>query len=387
MQMPRPRWSSRTKLTITLLLLGFAVYLLYRFSSVIKPLILAVFLAYALTPAVNLVQRRLKFRRGIATLLIYLIVLVVVATIPVLVFPPLADQVANLNLNLQQVINQIESILGRQYILAGLVIDVDAIIKQFEGLVRGVIQPVFGQTLSLVIDVISSLVWVIFIAVVSFYLVKDSPELQNWLENVIPSNYRKDYVRLRLEINQIWSAFFRGQIVLALIVALIFTAVGMLIGLPFTLAMALLAGLLEFLPSLGHGIWLAIGAILAFFAGSTWIPIPNWVFMLLVIGLHLFFEQFDLNYLIPRVIGRRVHLPPVVVILGIVSGAVLAGVIGVLLAAPTIASARVLGRYIYANLTDQDPFPDTVVPALPPPNSRWWRKKPSPASVESKLES
>jgi hypothetical protein len=52
----------------------------------------------------------------------------------------------------------------------------------------------------------------------------------------------------------------------------------------------------------------------------------------------------------------------------------LAGVLGVVLAAPTIASARVLGRYIYAELLDQDPFPGIGTQALPPPNPRWWRK-------------
>jgi hypothetical protein len=62
------------------------------------------------------------------------------------------------------------------------------------------------------------------------------------------------------------------------------------------------------------------------------------------------------------------------VILGIVSGAVLAGVLGILLAAPTIASARVLGRYLYANLFDLDPFAAASAPPLPPPNPRWWRK-------------
>jgi hypothetical protein len=64
-----------------------------------------------------------------------------------------------------------------------------------------------------------------------------------------------------------------------------------------------------------------------------------------------------------------------VVILGIVAGAVLAGVLGILLAAPTIASARVLGRYLYANLFDLDPFAASAAPILPPPNPRWWRKQ------------
>jgi hypothetical protein len=68
-----------------------------------------------------------------------------------------------------------------------------------------------------------------------------------------------------------------------------------------------------------------------------------------------------------------------------VTGALLAGVLGILLAAPTIASMRVLGRYIYANLFDQDPFPGTIASPLPPPNPRWWRKAtpiPSPLSEQ-----
>ena len=90
-------------------------------------------------------------------------------------------------------------------------------------------------------------------------------------------------------------------------------------------------------------------------------------------GLHLFFEQFDLNYLIPRIIGRSVHLPPLVVILGIVSGALLAGVLGIPLAAPTIASARVIGRYIFANLFDMEWKPISATQPLPPPKTYWWQ--------------
>jgi hypothetical protein len=82
-----------------------------------------------------------------------------------------------------------------------------------------------------------------------------------------------------------------------------------------------------------------------------------------------------LNYLIPRIIGRQVHLPPVVVILGIVAGAAMAGVLGIALAAPTISSSRVIGRYIYANLFDLDPFPAPAATPLPPPDPRWWQIK------------
>jgi predicted PurR-regulated permease PerM len=370
----RPRWSPVTKVIVSLLLIALFVYLLFRFSIILAPLVLAMILAYVLTPLVNSVQNRFGLHRGLSAVLIYLLVLLVIVALLAAILPALAEQMDELNLDLQRVLGQVGGWWTHPFTFAGLVIDLEAVAGSAIGSLQGMAEPFIGQTLGLVVDVISSLVWVIFIVVVSIYLVKDGPKLRLWLQELVPPPYRGDYIRLRDEIGLIWSAFFRGQLVLALVVVVIFTTAGLVLGLPFALAMALLAGLLEFLPSIGHAIWLVAASLLALFVGSTWIPLPNWAFMLLVIGLHMVYQQFDLNYLIPRIIGRSVHLPPLVVILGIVTGAVLAGVLGILLAAPTIASARVIGRYIYANLFDLDPFPETYSPTLPPPNPNWWRK-------------
>jgi predicted PurR-regulated permease PerM len=382
MQKQKVRWSSRTKIVVSLLLLTFAVYMLYRFSIILTPFILAIIIAYILTPAVDYFQNRLHLPRVLAILVAYLLLIVVLITLPLLIVPPLVDQFTALNVDVQRFLLSVESLLGNQYSIAGQVINLEAVFKQMVGSLQGLAEPVFGQTLGFVLDVITSLIWVVFIFVVSFYLIKDSQQVRQWLEGLVPPSYSEDYVQLRDEISRIWGAFFRGQVILALIVATIFTIIGFILGLPFAFAMGVFAGLMEFLPSLGHGIWLTTASLLALFAGSTNLPIPNWVFMLLIIGLHLVFEQFDLNYLIPRIIGRSVHLPPVVVILGIVGGAAIAGVLGILLAAPTIASARVVGRYIYANLFDMEPFPSSVVQTLPPPNPRWWHhivsKAPNP---------
>jgi predicted PurR-regulated permease PerM len=374
MQTPRPPWPASTKLVVVLLLLGLGIFLTYRFQAVIIPFILAVILAYILLPMANWIERRLRVRRGLAILLAYLVLLVCLTAIPMLLIPPLAAQATELNLDIQRIWAEIETLLGNRYTIAGQTIDAQAALRQVSGSIRGLLEPIFAQSVHFAIEFVTSLVWVIFILVISFYLVKDVGALQRWIEELVHPAYREDFVRLRSEINQIWSAFFRGQLMLALIVATIFTLVGFVIGLPFALAMGVLAGLLEFMPSLGHGIWLTIAALLSLFLGSTWIPLPNWIFTLIVIGLHLFYQQFDLNYLLPRVIGRRLHLPPLVVILGIVGGALLAGVLGVVLAAPTIASARVVGRYLYMNLLDLQPLPAPVAEDLPPPNPRWWRK-------------
>jgi predicted PurR-regulated permease PerM len=367
----RRPWLPRTKLTVSLLVLALLIYLITRFSVVLPPLILAVIVAHILTPSVNKMEWRLPLPRWLITLLVYLLALASLIFIPSIFLPPLADQVADINLDFQLILAQLEDLFAHRYIIAGQVIDGGEIFTQTVSVIQESLQPLFGQTLGFAFDVIESLVWVVFVFVISFYLVKDNALVVKWMDQLPPPDLRDDARRLRTEINQIWAAFFRGQLILGLVVAILITILGFSIGLPFALAMGVFAGFMEFIPSVGHAIWLTLASILALFAGSTWMDLPNWVFALILIGLHIVFQQFDLNYLIPRIIGRQVHLPPLVVILGIVAGAALAGVLGVVLAAPTVASARVLSRYIFANLNDSDPFPEMTM-TLPPPNPRWW---------------
>jgi len=382
----RQRWLPRTKLTVSLLLLGLFIFLLTQFQVVITPFILACVLAYVISPLMNRLHLRTRLSRNESTVLVYLLLIAVLITIPVLAIPSFANQFDLLNLDLQILLSETANFFDHQYTVAGQVIDGAAIYDQAVNLIQQMLQPIFGETLGFAFNVIESLVWGIFIMVVSFYLVKDGSALKEWVETLPPPGYKADFIRLRNEINNIWAAFFRGQLLLGSVVAVLFTVIGLIIGLPSPLVMGLFAGLMEFLPSVGHGIWLTTATIIMLFEGSTWMQVPNWVFALIVIGLHLVYQQFDLNYLIPRIIGRQVHLPPLVVILGIVAGAAMAGVLGIALAAPTIASARVLGRYIFANLFDTDPFPSGSITPLPPPNPRWWDFRRGKRSKQKKMK-
>ena len=372
--MVRQRWPYATKLTISLLLLAFFIYLLTRFREIVPPIIIAVIIAYVLNPIVNLIQDKVRLPRAIIIIFTYLLFIGMITTILILVIPWMGANFQQLQINPQQIISSIENALAQEYRVAGFTIHPSALAAQLFGALQGLVQPVVGQTVTLVKNIITSIIWIIFMFLISFYLIKDGSKLELWVSSHVPPALLPEYKWIIDEINQIWGAFFRGQLLLSAIVATIFIFVGLIIGLPFAIIMGVLAGILEFLPSVGHAIWLVIASLLAFFLGSTWIPVPNWAFMLIVIGLHLIFEQFDLNYLIPRIVGRSVHLPPLVVIFGIVAGAILAGVIGIPLAAPTIASLRVIGRYIFANLFDLEWAPVSTVQPLPPPKTYWWQR-------------
>lgn len=372
----RPAWSTSTKVIVILMILALFGFLFHRFSIALPPLIIAVILAYVLSPVSNFFQKRLRLPRGLGILLAYLLMLLLITGVLMIIIPMLIRQVGGFNLNIIYWLEQARSLFSDKITIAGVVIDGPTLLGQIVTQLERLMQPVFGTTLNIVASLLESIVWIVFIIIISIYLVKDASKIMVWFTNLVPPDYRNDFSRLVEALNTIWSAFFRGQLLLAFMVTLIITAEGLIIGLPFALLMGLLAGMMEFLPSIGHGIWLVTASLLALFIGSTHLPIPNWVFLLLVFTLHIIFTQFDLNYLIPRIIGRSVQLPPMVVILGIVAGAAIAGVLGVVLAAPSIASLRVILRYLYARLLDQEPFAGEIaVPRLPPPKLQWWKKR------------
>jgi predicted PurR-regulated permease PerM len=371
----RPVWSPLTKSIVILLIVALVVFFLSRFSVAVAPVVLSVILAYILNPLVTSLQTKLRIPRVAAILIVYLILFLVIGYLITLAVPVLINQIRVISSDLDLLLLQARQLFAEPIQIGDyLVIDEQELLSGITDSLQRSIEGLLEQTLDLAATVIESIVWIVFIVIISIYLIKDSRPLMEWLEKLVPPLYRNDYNHLLKEINAIWGSFFRGQLLLALVVFVIIYVYARIVGLHGAFVMAILAGLMEFLPSVGHGIWLVVALAVGFFGGSTTLPVENWVFTLIILAGHIVFTQFDLNYLIPRIIGRSVKLPPMVVILGIVAGAALAGVLGVVLAAPSIASLRVIGRYVYANLVGIEPFSDErIVEPLPPPQLIWWQ--------------
>ncbi len=352
-----PPWSRITKVTVTLTGMALLAILIYSFQEALPPLVIAGLIAYLLTPVVNLVCARLRLPRGLATLLVYLLFLALLALAIGLLAPPLVRQVTALRLNLEAATDLLESFFTRQYTLGGFVIDPSSLYLELQRELAAMVRPAVTQTLALAMQAVTTVVWTIFIFVISFYLIKDGPRLSAQVEKWVPPHLRHDYRRLRDEINNIWRDFFRGQLLVGLAMGGSILVLMGAVGLPNVLILSLLAVVLEFLPSLGHTIWLIIAIPIALLRGSLWLPLPNFWFAVLVLMIHIVLQQVDLNFYIPRFVGRRVHLHPLVVIVGIILGGILAGVLGVFLAAPIISSLRVIVKYTYCKLLDLYPWP------------------------------
>jgi predicted PurR-regulated permease PerM len=155
---------------------------------------------------------------------------------------------------------------------------------------------------------------------------------------------------------------------MGLLMVAITTTVAMAIGLPYPVVLGLIAGVMEFVPSLGPILALIPAVLLALLRGSTFLPLSNFWFALLTVGVYILIQQIEGNLLLPRVMGSRLRLHPLVVLIGIIVGASLGGILGMLIAAPTIATLRILGRYVFGRLYDRDPFAELEKEVEPPPD-------------------
>lgn len=359
-----PRWTPESKRFVFIACVILIALAVWRFSVVLAPLVVAVIIAYLLNPIVNWVSQRSRFRRSIVAAIIYISFLSILILIPTLLAPLLVQQLSNLDFNVQGLSAELDDALGTKIIIAGLEIDIPSLMEPVTGSLDSIFSPLAAWAANLAVGIAGGFIWTIFIFVVGYYILVDANRFSDWVDSWIPSDYLEEFKQLRRTIDGVWKSYFIGQVTLAIIVGVIISVATGILGIRSALILGLVAALLELIPNWGYGLSGAIGAAVAYFQGSTYIPLPNWAFALLVAGFYFLMWQIDTNYLVPRILGSRLQLPPAIIIIGIIAGASVGGALGLLLAAPTIATVKVLGSYIYRRLLDLEPYVLTPEPAV-----------------------
>ena len=364
-----PRWSTGTKRIVVVSILVLLALVTYRFRAIIPPLVIALLLAFILDPIVDSVTDRLHFSRGGATVFVFLILIVVglgVMAAPVTSVPSIQRAVRSVQIDVIRIIADIGAFFEQPVEILGYSLDLNSVYEELSGMLTRFVGSVAQGTLDIVFSIASGAFWLFFILMAAFYLVKDANRIVDRLDDLAPPGYRDDFVRLRLQITEGWNAFLRGQLLLGLALAAITTAVCLAVGLPYAVVLGLIAGVMEFVPSLGPIIAMIPAVLLALFQGSSFLPLGNFWFAVLVAGLYIVIQQIEGNLLLPRILGRSLNLHPLLVLIGIIVGGSLGGILGMLLAAPVLATLRVVGRYVFCRLYDRDPFAEPEEEATPP---------------------
>ena len=356
-------WSRTTKRVVVVGLVIIFLLVLYLFRGLLPPVLLAIVLAYLLKPFADLLERRTRLPRTLAVILVYLVLLLLLTTIPITVVPYAVEQFNRLNLNLQRLGDNLIAFLSQPIVILDSTFSLEDLVGDLQVALQDLLRPFATQTLSILFNVASSFLWILSIFIISFYLVKDAGQLRAFLDRIAPAGYTDELRRLREEINGVWKAFFRGQVVLGLVIGVVVWISMLIVGLPNAGLMGLLAGLLEVIPTFGPVLATIPALLIAFFQGSTYLPLSNFWFAVLVLGIYLLIQQTENAYLVPRIMGRRMLLHPVVIFIGVLAGGLLFGALGILLAAPVLGTIRVLLRYVYTKLLDEDPFPPEFLQA------------------------
>ncbi len=375
-----PLWSRTTKTIVVVGALLLLAALFLRFRTLIIMLVMAAILAYLLDPLISFIDRRTNIRRGLIIAVVYLVLAAALVGGFFALGVASYQQAANL---IEQAPALIENSAAALALLANRTepltigpFSLNPDIVPWERLpeeLLGMVQPLLTQGGSVVSRFASSTARTVFnllfIFVLSIYLATDLPRFGGYVKSFAQQpGYREDAEQLMPRLRHVWSAYLRGQIILALVIFLSVWIGLTLLGVQNSLALGLLAGLLEFLPNVGPVISAGVTIIVAFFQPSNYMGLASWQFALVVLALMIVIQQLENHLLVPRIVGGALDLHPIIVIVGLFMGASLAGILGAILAAPIIASLKLFGTYAWRKLFDLPPFPDEEPPEEPPPH-------------------
>ncbi|MCE7887331.1 MAG: AI-2E family transporter [Alphaproteobacteria bacterium PRO2] len=320
------------------------VLLLFVFSEILLPFILGAVIAYLLNPAVDALGRR-KITRGPAALLILSVFSVIVGILLALTVPVVCREIVELYNNIPAYLDRLEALFAphrarlEAFLYPGGAPPVTDIVKEHAGaaaaaagvIAGGVAQG--GQAFLHIIGVI------VVTPIVAYFMMKEWPRIIAWGRDLMPPKRRDTIMNLFREIDTKLSGFIRGQVTVALILAVSYAVALTLLGLKYGFLIGLASGLLSIIPMVGSVGGLFVGTL------AAWLQEGEWQYCVAVASVFIIGQIIEGNLLTPKIVGDRVGLHPLWIFFALMAGASLLGILGMLIAVPVAAVISVLAAF------------------------------------------
>lgn len=359
-------WSKTTRYLALIILMGAMLWFLIAARGLISPLLIAALLAYIFNPAVSFVNKNTKLPRNWVVLLVYLLSLGGLITLGIIFVPLIPAQVTSLVDQIREIILELEANIVEPVYFLGFQLPLNELLAQIplDALISvNFVRP--DLVLNVVQTTTTNLGWVLVVLVTTYYLLQDWGRLHDWFMEKAPPDYKDDVRRLYHEINEVWRRYFQGQFRLMFIIGVLTGLASAAVGLPGAVAFGVFAGVLDIILSVGPALVMVVAAFVAFYAGSTFLPLTNAWFTVLVLGLYGLIQMVENVWLRPRIMGDTLKIHPAVVFTAVIGSLALAGVLTALIIIPVIGTVSIILRYMYAKILDIPPWPDVeVVPAI-----------------------
>lgn len=321
-----------------LLLVAVGVLLVYQIRVIFPPLVLALVLIYLLNPMVTRLEA-VSVPRWLGTIAIYLIFIGVVVAVVSLLVPPMRAQLGELGKRLPELredaTRSVEQLAGK----LGPSIRKD--VGQIADSVQTELISGAGQLARFGLSALHLALIFVLAPVLALYLLIDLPRLQKSFVEYLPVRYRDEWLMLLRRCGATIGGFFRGQLLVALVVGALSAFALALVGIPFWLPIGMLVGFFNIIPFVGPVIGGAIAVVVGAIDGGLSRALFAGGAMLLV-------QQTDNHFISPKVMGRVLKLHPVIVILALLAGGTIAGLWGMLIAVPGTGVAKVLFTHYYS---------------------------------------
>ena len=351
-----PRWSPTVKRVVVAVLAMGLVFVIYRAGDIVRPFVWAAILGYILLPVVRAFENRLSAQRSLAAAIVFVAVLLVLAGGVRFLAPLAVEQGQTFQRSLPTLIANAQNTLAETLDQMGAEDLVPIVFGPISTAPLEVSRNVATLAVPFIVGFSHFLLEFLVFLIATFFFLRDWPRLINWSKRLIPPASRHELLPLGAQVSLLLGRYVRGQLLLVAIMSTATTIGLTLFGVPFSLLLGLLTGVLEVIPIIGP---ITAGAVACLVALGN--PNPFGWSQLAYVGaiaiMYTVLRHAEDYFVIPLVIGRIVRLHPALVIFSLLAGGAVFGLLGVVLAVPVAATLRLVLIYVSAKLRDEDPFP------------------------------
>lgn len=327
----------------TVSLVAIALYLAYAVRRTAFVFVLALFFSYLLYPLVKRIagMAPLRWSKGAATAIVYVLLLGALAGIAALVGPPIVEQASALSERLPRLLEG-GSIVDKLPLPGWLASYRDRLAEFARSQLQGgsdIAMPIAKRVGQVLLTVAGNLIYVVLIPVLAFLLIKDGTAMRDrflaWTRRYPHAGMWRDIVG---DLDTLLGGYMRALLILSLGTIVVYAIVFSLAGVPYGLLLAVLAGLLEFVP--------VLGPLAAAVASVAVAALSGYDHVLAILGFIVLYRVFQDYVLNPYLMHEGVTLPPLLVLFGLLAGEELAGVAGIFLSVPVLAAVKIAVRRI-----------------------------------------
>ena len=298
-------------------------------------IMIALFLALALNPAVEFVQRQ-GLGRAAAVGVVYVLALVVVALLGLVFVPPLVDQISKLVTALPRLVDDLTKGHGPLGFLERKYQVVERVQNATTGPNADGMLGQAGSALAAVQGIAATVFGSIIIAFLTFFMLLEGPEWRRRCSELIPETNRGTFERIGAGVYRSVGGFVTGNLVASLLAGLVATAIMLVTGVPYAVPLGVFVAIIELVPYVGPLVATIVVTAVALTVST--------VTALVALGLLLVYHAVEGHSLRPYLYGRAVQLSPLAVLVAILLGTEIAGILGALIAIPVAGSIQVIIR-------------------------------------------